>query len=376
MTKSTTSRALRRTWAAALLCASGWPLSPVPTASADPGDAPHYLMVSGVASGNLGVFRVGADGALSKVPGSPFSIGVGVLSVVVGPDGRTVFITSTLGTVTGYRIGNNGVPAPIPGARVALDGPGITAGVTPDGSRLFVAIGGAPAHISSYAIAATGALSPSGEPDVTIPGLSGLPSLVIDPDGRFLRINSYADGNMPSFAIGPNGHLTPIGTVATGLMPVNPTYSPDGHFLYISHEGSMELRGYAIGADGALTPTPGSPYPAGLMSHGAKITADNRYLYVPEAVSGDVRGYRIGADGALTPLPGSPYTLPLGTMGGSVVISPDQRHVYESDVLTTNVTSMIRTFDIQSDGRLTKSPLPDVDSGTVFSDGPVLQMTH
>jgi 6-phosphogluconolactonase (cycloisomerase 2 family) len=281
-----------------------------------------------------------------------------------------------MGTVTGYRIGNDGVPVAIPGGHVTLDGPAITSAMTPDGSRLFVAVGGAPGHISSYAVAPSGALAPSGDPNVTVPGLSALTVAVVDPDGRFLRVTSYADGNLSSYAIGPDHRLTPMGAVATGMMPVNPSYTPDGRFLYVSHEGSTELRGYAIGRDGALTPTPGSPYPAGIMTHGAKITADGHYLYVPEAVSGDVRGYRIGPGGALTPLPGSPYTLPLGTMAGSVVLGPDHRHLYESDVLTTHVTSLIRTFDIQPDGSLTRSALPDADSGTAFSDGPVPQLTH
>ncbi|RMI28780.1 lactonase family protein [Nocardia stercoris] len=357
------------TVAAACLTAS------CPGASAAPA-APQFVLVGGTVSGNIAVLRVGSDGSLSKVSGSPFASGTGVLSLAMAPDGRTVYATQALGSAAdGYKIDDNGLLHEIPGAKASLDGPPITGALSPDGTQYYVAVGGFPGHISSFAVSATGTLSPEGQTQV--PGMSALTMVTVDPSNHFVRVTDYLDGNLQSFAVGTGGKLTPIGSVPTGGGPNNPGYTPDGKFVYVSHELASEIRGYAIGPDGKLTPTPGSPYPAGQMTHGAQITSDGHRLYVPEAASGDVRGYSIATDGSLTPLAGSPYHVPGAlAMPGQVLLSSDERHLYVADVLTTHITTIVHTFDVSADGSLRPSALPDIDAGVVMSDGPVLVKTH
>jgi len=357
---------------ATVLLSAGWA---VPGATAAPATVPQFLLVGGTASGNVAVMSMQPDGALRKVDGSPFPVGAGVLSLAVAPHGRTVYVTQAgARKVTGYRIDDQGALHPIPGADVATDGVPVTSVLSPDGSLLFVAVGGLPGHISSYSVAASGALTPTAS--TAVAGTSAIPMVTVDPNGRYLRFVSAADGSISSFAIGPGGALTALGSpVPGGVLPVNPGTTPDGRFIYVSNEQGSNVSGYSIGPDGRMTSTPGSPYSTGGMPHGAEITGDGRRLYIPEVSGGRVSGFSIGADGALTPLPGSPYPAPPGTGPGRVLLSDDERHLYAADVLTTTVTSKVHTFDVRPDGSLTPSVLPSVDTGTVVADGPVLVKT-
>ncbi|WP_158675764.1 lactonase family protein [Nocardia stercoris] len=362
---------------AAALCAAFVAIGgQVPDAAAAPSAPARFLIVAGTASMGIGVLHVGDDGTLSQVPGSPFPTGFGILSLVVSPDGRTVYVPHVGDqAVTGYRLDDNGALHQIPGATVTLDGPPTAARLTPDGSHLFVVVGGVPGHVVSFAVAASGALSPTGAPPVTVDGLSAVGMAAVDPSGRYLRVATYLGNTVSSFAIGPDYRLTPLGPTRVDPGPVGPGYTPDGRYLYESNEFGTDLSGFAIGADGALTPTPGSPYPTGGVPHGAVVTADGRRLYVPNAIGGSIAGFDVHPDGALTPLPGSPYVAPAATLPGQVALHPDGRHLYLADVLTAHVTTMVHSYVIGADGSLAPSGQPPVDTGVVMSDGPVVALT-
>ncbi|MFG2442725.1 lactonase family protein [Nocardia fluminea] len=355
---------------ATVLLSAGW-MAP---AAAAPVDDAQFLLVGGTVSGDVTVLRVEPSGGLTKVGQTP--VGLGILSLALAPDGHAVYVSQAAEQqVTGYRIDNAGALRPIPGAEVEIDGGApVTSTLSADGTLLFVAVGGVPGHIRTYAVDPTGALTHTAS--ISVPGFSAIPMIRIDPDGRFLRFVSPFDSLVSSFAIGLNGELTSIGApVSGGMLPVNPGYTPDGRFVYVSNEMGGNISGYAIGTDGHLTPTPGSPYASGLMPHGAEVTADGKRVYVPVVAGGGVAGYSNAADGALTPLAGSPYPAPSGSGPGTVVLSDDERHVYAADVLTTGVTTRVHTFDVQPDGTLTRSALPSVDTGTILGDGPIMVLT-
>ncbi len=349
---------------------------PVPHASAAPEEHPRFLITAGTASMGISVVKVGGNGALSTVPGSPFPTGFGILSLVVAPDGRTVYVphAGDLG-VSGFRLDEAGALHSIPGANITLGGPPTSAVLAPDGTHLFVVVGGLPGHVESFAVAPSGALTPTGAPPVTVDGLSAVAMARVDPSGRFLRVAPYIGNTMSNFAIGPDGALTPIGVTSVELGPVAPGFTPDGRYLYESNEFGFDLSGFAVGADGRVTPTPGSPYPTGGVPHGVVVSADGRRLYVPNAVGQSIAGFDVHPDGALTPLPGSPYPAPAATMPGQVALHPDGRHLYLVDVLTAHITNLVHTYLIGDDGRLTPSGQPPIDTGVVMSDGPVVAMT-
>lgn len=352
--------------AAVAVACGGWSGS----ALAAPPD--HYLVIAGAASSNVEVLRVDGTGALSAVSGSPFPAGTGALSLTATPDGRTIYVAHTVsGTISGYRLHSDGTLARIPGAQLDLGVPAVGFAISPDGSRMFATIGGATNEVRSYAIAASGALTPTGAPATTIPGLSGLSMPTLSPDGRYLFLASWLNMTVSSFAVQPDASLRPVGgPVFAGMQPTLHAVTPDGRFLYVSNEASDGVAGFAIGPDGGLTPTPGSPYRLGLLPHGVAITADGRRLYVPASMGGTIGGFRIADDGALVPLPGSPYPAPAGAIPGRVVLDESAGRVFLIDALTAHGTTQVHSYAIGADGSLAASGAPATDTGLLFSDGP------
>ncbi|MEV6218086.1 beta-propeller fold lactonase family protein [Nocardia sp. NPDC051833] len=356
-----------------LLTVVGWTAAPAPVAAAA---HPRFLLTAGTASMGISVLRVDEDATLSSVAGSPFPTGFGVLSLVVAPDGRTVYVphAGDFG-VSGYRLDDAGALHPIPGADITVGGPPTAATLSPDGTLLFVVVGGAPGRVESYAVTGTGALTPTGAPSVPVDGFSAVGMARVDPSGRFLRVVTYLGNTLSNYAIQPNGTMIPLGATAVELGPVAPGFTPDGRYLYVSNEFGFDLSGFAVGDNGQLTPTPGSPYPTHGVPHGAVPTADGERLYVPNAMGQSIAGFTVHDDGRLTELPGSPYAGPGGTLPGQVALHPDGRTLYLIDVLTAQVTTRVHTYTIRPDGSLTPSGRPAVDTGVIMSDGPVVALT-
>ncbi|HEX2316649.1 MAG TPA: PKD domain-containing protein [Thermomonospora sp.] len=347
-------------------------------APAATGPLSRYLLVGGTGSGDLTVFRADRDGTLTKVPGSPFKTRTG-FAVVVTPDARKVYVAGLGGVITGHRIGDDGALTPIPGSEIDFGMPVVGLAVTPDGSRLFATMGRArtrAGEVRSFAIASSGALTPTGRPATPLGENTFLSQPALTPDGRTLIVTHFGGGKASSFRVAPDAGLTRVGEpIAVGDGPALPSITPDGRFLYVTNEQGGDIAGFAIGSGGALTPTPGSPYPAGSLPHGVAITPDSRHLYLPEAGGKKLDGFRIGDDGALTALPGSPYAAPQYGMPGRVVLTPDSSRMYVIDVLTRSLTSKVHTYTVGADGGLAPSGQPAADSGVLFSDGPAAVMT-
>ena len=76
-------------------------------------------------SANVSAYSISSNGALTRVPGSPFSAGVGPISVAVDPTSKFAYVANFgSNSVSAYGIGPNGALTPIPGSPFA-------AGVSP-----------------------------------------------------------------------------------------------------------------------------------------------------------------------------------------------------------------------------------------------------
>ncbi|HET7319633.1 MAG TPA: beta-propeller fold lactonase family protein, partial [Nitrospirota bacterium] len=68
-------------------------------------------------------------------------------------------------------------------------------------------------------------------------------------------------------------------------------------FLYVGNTVSNDISAYVVDANtGALTPTPGSPFPAGLVPLDLTAGPSDRFLYVVNNGSNDISVYSIDAD--------------------------------------------------------------------------------
>jgi DNA-binding beta-propeller fold protein YncE len=134
-------------------------------------------------------FRVGRDGALTPLPGSPYASVLFAEGAVVTPDGRHLFVAgpgqgTTPGALAAYTINDDGTLTQAPGSpfRAGMFPAGID--TTPDGRHLLVLSDNdvVPSRLFTFAIAADGHLTPTGPPLSTGGTLSMFQSLVVQPN--------------------------------------------------------------------------------------------------------------------------------------------------------------------------------------------------
>jgi DNA-binding beta-propeller fold protein YncE len=79
-----------------------------------------FFYVANFNSNNISAYSIGSDGALTPVSGSPFSAGLGPISVAVNPMGKFAYVANIDSNhILAYGIDPNGALTPLPGSRFA-----------------------------------------------------------------------------------------------------------------------------------------------------------------------------------------------------------------------------------------------------------------
>src|SRR5260221_319047 len=184
-------------------------------------------------SHNVSAYSIGANGALTPVPGSPFAAGIGASAVAVDPAAKFAYVANADGTVSAYSIGANGALTPVPGSPFAAGTIPESVAVDPTGKFAYVANRGnpdlgIPGNVSAYSIGANGALTQL--TSLGSPFLAGtLPlSVAVDPTAKFAYVTNLSDNNVSAYSIGANGGLTPVlgSPFAAGSFPVSVAITP------------------------------------------------------------------------------------------------------------------------------------------------------
>jgi 6-phosphogluconolactonase len=129
--------------------------------------------------------------------------------------------------------------------------------------------------------------------------------------------------------------------------------SPDGRFLIAVDAGSNQVSVLRIRDDGSLRLVPG-----GVVSSGGvqpvSVAVHDELVYVANAGKGgsDYTGFRLRHDGRLEPIAGSTVALPDGSQPGDVLFN-----AYGTKLAGARIgTSLIDSFTVGDDGRLTAAP--------------------
>jgi len=114
-----------------------------------------YIARSG-AGGGVGVYTIGAGGALNSITGSPFAAGNSPNSVVLDSTGKYLYVSNRGdGTISGYSIGSGSVLTALNGSPYASGSQLVSLGVDSSGKYLLAgAFGGSP-DLSMYSFDAT-----------------------------------------------------------------------------------------------------------------------------------------------------------------------------------------------------------------------------
>ena len=318
-------------------------------AIAEGSSPPRALYATGPSANAVGGYRIGADGSLTDITGSPFALGgpTSPFGIAISPDERNLF-TGNDGSAQASEFPVNQVSGALgtpPFSQTAGTNPEGVA-ITPDGKFTYVTNFGT-SNISAY----TDFLSPlAGSPFATGSGPTGV---AITPDGSHLYTANFSVNTISGFNIdATTGALTPIAGspfADGGSAPFALTITPDGAHLYAGHAASGNITGFNIGAGGALTPISGSPFAFGTEPRSVGASPKGGILVAADAgLASDIASFRIAADGALTII-GSP--VPAGTGPRGAAFTPDGSRVYTY----TNGSSIFGN-SVSIDGTL--SPLP------------------
>ena len=208
--------------------------------------------------------------------------------------------TATANTIAGFDRHADGSLTPIPGSPFTIGGAGLGAGlgsqgaiqVTRDG-RYLLAVDAGSNQISVLRVTARGVPVQVGQP-VSSGGVEPV-SVAISSDGLVYVANSDAggsDGNFTGFRLGFDGTLTPVRGSAVaapaGSGPADVLFNATGTRLVGTLVDTSQIDSFVVLPNGRLFAAPGSPFTAqGLGQIGAEFRPTNpSQLFVTNAHNG------------------------------------------------------------------------------------------
>lgn len=204
-----------------------------------------YLYTAGFAgSGNeIDAFSIASNGALSEVPGSPYSVGDYTNGLRLTPNGKFLYASNQDSTnpITIYAIQTNGTLTSVAAPANTFGGAGFPcapAVVSPNGDDLYVDDGCGTSGILGYSISSTGTLTalPGSPYSAPAPGAGGtLWDIDMTPDGEHLYTlydpSGSGDDSLSSWSVAGNRALSAqpgaVSTGGNGAFQNGVTISPD-----------------------------------------------------------------------------------------------------------------------------------------------------
>jgi 6-phosphogluconolactonase len=293
-------------------------------------DDHQYLLAVDAGSNQISVLRIGADGSLTPVPGSPFASG-GVEPDSLAVNNGLVYVSNTGagGTnYTGFTLSPGGQLHPIRGSTVTLpDGSGPGDVVLNGDNTKLVGTRVNTSLIDSFHLDGSGRPHAAPGSPFAAQGVGpfGSEFRPTDPDQLFVANahNGAGLGNVSAFYDLPNGTLSSIGASPVADFQTAPCWlviSPDGRLVYALDTGSGYISSYAIARDGTLTLLSNTPVSttSGVTGTDISLSPDGHTLYLNMAKVDGVGEFAVNG-GTVTQLPGSP--VPASGSGSTVGVT-------------------------------------------------------
>ena len=359
--------------------------------------------VSNSSSGNSVVgYHIESDGALSPLPGSPFSTGglgqgTSLLissdsGIVVSKNHRFLFAPNRgSNDIAVFRIELNGTLTTVRGSPFPTGGT-VPTSLTLHDNLLFVSHTGlglfadcSGCDYRGFRVSKTGQLTPIEDATIKLSETppSGPFALRFSPDGRFLigtetassKINVYkvmseASPGQPLLVPAPGSPFDSIGKLPLGFSfnPNNPTQ------LFISNveaiPGIGSVSSYLFSSSGQIAPIDKQVSSGQMSTCWVNVTRDGQWLFATNTDNDSVSSYRIRTDGRLTlaettPLPrnGVPNASPISPV--DMAMSVDDAFLY---VLTRDVPTIIG-FKIGAEGKLISNSTRKINISDAFPVG-------
>lgn len=293
----------------------------------------RFVLAADGGSNQISVLRVGWNGSLTPVTGSPFSSN-GVEPNSIAVHGGLVYVSNAgnggAANYTGFYLTPWGRLVPIANSTVSIpagSGPGDVL-FNNDGTRLIGTLVNT-SQINSYTVGWNGRLTAAPGSPFAGQGLGAFGSVFSPVKANQLFVsnphNGAGLGTVSAFNDSANGTLTSIGASPFADQQTAPCWvaiTPDGRYLYAVNTASGTVSEYSISPTGSLTLVTSTTISsaAGVGATDATVSADGRDLYVNESAAHAVAAFSIN-HGQLTELTSSPTTLPAGITASAGVAS-------------------------------------------------------
>jgi 6-phosphogluconolactonase len=287
---------------------------------------------------------------------------------------------TNLNAIEGFSVNAaTGALTPLPGSPFSTGGSGLGGGFVASPKIISLVLGraenflyvsnGGSNNISVFKInPRTGIPTLMGSPVATggSAGNSGI-GMAASPNGLFLFAGNSGSNSISAFSINSKGELK-----AVAGSPFSTTDNPDGvlvmpndQFLLAAQPASQTIAVFSIGTSGCLMPVAGSPFPAAGAASGLDTDASGTNIFVGDAgISDSVEVYNQSLSGALTAVTGSPFIFTTFGMNSNVVLlSPNGNFLFVSNQFSTTVTKLAVDQATGTLSGVTGDPFPDGNSG-------------
>jgi hypothetical protein len=316
----------KRTWLAAggsLLAATFGLFGAAASASASttsPVVGYTYINGNTATANTIAGFDRHADGSLTPIAGSPFTISGAGLGAGLGSqgaiqatqDGRYLLaVDAGSNQVSVLRITAGGVPVQV-GQPVSSGGvEPVSVTVSPFGVVYVANKGNAAggANFSGFRLGFGGTLTPIPDATYAAPAGSGPADVLFNSIGTSLVGTLVNTSQIESFKVFPDGRLfaapgSPftgqgLGQIGAEFRPTNPSQL----FVTNAHNGAGlgTVSAFSDNFFGQLSPIGSSPYADGQTAPcWVEISHNGQYLYAVNTGSGNISSYSINRDGSLT----------------------------------------------------------------------------
>jgi 6-phosphogluconolactonase (cycloisomerase 2 family) len=236
--------------------------------------AGKFLFAADDANNAIASFTVNSStGALTAVSNSPFTTGTTTEPVQLAVDASNSFVyssdvASVVGGVSAFTLtssgGSAGALTAVPGTPFTTILSGQPVGLATAGKFLYVSEEAA-GRLEALSINNTGSLAPT--PNSPYTTGNGPVGVVIAPSGKFLYVADVNDNTISGYTVdSTSGELTAMSNspFATTASPWYLAIDPSGKFLYATNPNDGTITGFTIDSTtGALTQFSGAATAAG-----------------------------------------------------------------------------------------------------------------
>jgi 6-phosphogluconolactonase (cycloisomerase 2 family) len=318
-----------------------------------PAEAGYIYSVNNDTGQNaVAVFEQHADGSLTEVPGSPFATGgkglaggdIDQQGAVRVSGGYVLAVNPGSDSVAVLRMGENGSLVPVAGSPFPSQGP-VPLSLTVHGDLVYVANQAPPfanpsatPNVAGFRMDRDGKLSPIANSRIAFPAGHGPAQVEFSPDGTMVAVTSgfqeEATSSVHGYKVAADGTLAEApgspahATGASG--DVGFSWSPNGDQVYVSNFRGSAVAVFDVDRSSGSLKQSGAPSGTdGTAACWTVLSADGKTLYVANFVSNSISAFDVGAGGKLT-LMGSTKrrTAATGPDTKDLIISKDGRFLY------------------------------------------------